>query len=171
MAEVSAQSPLLVAATEAHLVALIESHAIFEDRFALRVEPGYLEFPGALEFSLKQLRAHPEDAEWWTPRFFVLESESAVIGLGGYKGPPDADGQVEIGYGIAPAFRGLGLGTAGAAALVADAFAHAAVNVVRAHTLAVRSASTGILEKCGFRLTGQVWDEDDGRLWRWERAR
>src|SRR5688572_23753581 len=45
-----------------------------------------------------------------------------VIGKCGFKGPPGADGAVEIAYGVAPEHQGKGYATEAAAALVSYAF-------------------------------------------------
>jgi hypothetical protein len=39
---------------------------------------------------------------------------------------------------------------------------------VVAHTLAEESASTTVLERCGFVRVGELVDETEGRIWRWE---
>jgi RimJ/RimL family protein N-acetyltransferase len=107
----------------------------------------------------------------WTDGFALLHVASGVvIGLGGFKGPPDTDGMVEIAYGIAPGFQGKGYATEAAQALVAYAFGSGRVRVVRAHTFAAANASTRVLTKCGFRHLGEVMDPEDGLVWRWEKA-
>lgn len=59
--------------------------------------PGYLEFDGALASSLDALEAGMP-AQWWT-HLFVHAADRALIGIGGYTGPPE-NGTVEIGYGF-----------------------------------------------------------------------
>lgn len=151
------------AATPAHLRLLLDDVPGFESAYDLRVAPGYLEFDDALANSLAAL----EDgmpARWWT-HLFVHTAGRALIGMGGYTGPPE-NGTVEIGYGIAPAFRGRGLATAAAAELVRRAGA-AGVRTVQAHTLAEANASTGVLSTLGFTRTAEL-DSTDGPIWRWE---
>jgi ribosomal-protein-alanine N-acetyltransferase len=105
----------------------------------------------------------------WLPGFGVVHRESSsVIGSAGFKGAPDGDGMVEVGYGIVPAYEGRGYATEVAKMLVAWAFASGDVRVVRAHTLPTANASTRVLTKCGFDFEGEVMDPDDGKVWRWE---
>jgi RimJ/RimL family protein N-acetyltransferase len=105
----------------------------------------------------------------WRHGYAVVESRlDLVIGTGGFKGPPDADGTVEIAYGIVPAFEGRGYATEVARALAAHAWADHRVRRVWAHTLPDANASTRVLEKNGFRCLGEVNDPADGRVWRWE---
>lgn len=158
-------------AEAAHLEALIEGAAAFEKRFGLAVEEGCLDVPGTLEFALEMLEAQPGHAFWWAPRLVILRASPRLIGLARYKGPPDATGQVEIGYGIAPAHENRGYATETAAALVGRAFQAPGVQLIRAHTLAVRNASGSVLQKCGFARVREIVDEDEGRLWLWEKPR
>lgn len=92
-----------------------------------------------------------------------------VVGSAGFKGPPDADGVVEIAYGVAPSREGRGYATEAAGALVRFATADERVQLVRAHTLPEENASTRVLRKCGFVHIGEVIDPEDGLVWRWER--
>jgi RimJ/RimL family protein N-acetyltransferase len=108
----------------------------------------------------------------WIHGFVLLhQTSNSAIGKCGFKGPPDADGTVEIAYGIAPEHQGKGYATEAAAALVNYAFSHKQVRKVRAHTLPEPNASTHVLTKCGFQRIGEVIDPDDGPVWRWEKTR
>jgi RimJ/RimL family protein N-acetyltransferase len=111
-------------------------------------------------------------ADPWTLGFaLVHRATDAVIGTCGFKGPPGADGMVEIAYGVAPDHQGKGYATEAAEALVAYAFSSGQVRVVRAHTFSEANASARVLAKCGFRRIGEVIDPEDGFVWRWERHR
>ena len=109
-------------------------------------------------------------ADPWVHGFVLVHRISGgVIGRCGFKGPPGADGVVEIAYGVAPEHQGKGYATEAAAALTTYAFSNAQVRVVRAHTLPEPNASTRVLTKCGFERVGEVIDPEDGLVWRWER--
>ena len=75
---------------------------------------------------------------------------------------------VEIGYEIAPAYRGRGLATAAARALVAKAFGEGGAHTVIAHTAEQEGPSASLLARLEFRCLGQVFDAEDGTLVRWE---
>jgi GNAT superfamily N-acetyltransferase len=108
------------------------------------------------------------EARWGS--FLAMAPESRlVVGTCAYKGPPDADGAVEIAYFTLPGYEGRGYATAMAALLIAHAGAPPPARLVRAHTLPERNASVRILEKHGFAHMGQVVDPEDGPVWRWER--
>ncbi len=109
-------------------------------------------------------------ADPWIHGFSIVHRDSdMVVGNAGFKGPPTADGIVEIAYGVDPDYQGKGYATEAAAALTAYAFNSDQVLVVRAHTRPDPSASTGVLTKCGFRQVGEVIDPEDGLVWRWEK--
>lgn len=110
-------------------------------------------------------------ADPWTHGFSLVHRDSEiVVGKGGFKGPPGADGVVEIAYAVEPDHQGKGYATEAAQALATYAFSSGQVRIVRAHTLAEPNASTRVLIKCGFRHIGEVIDPEDGVVWRWEKA-
>lgn len=123
-------------------------------------------FPEALIWMRDYAREHPTDMSWWN-YLIVHRYDVRLIGTGGFKGVPGPDGAVEIGYEIADAYQGRGLATEAARALMEFAFAHDAVKVVTAHTLAEENASCGVLRKLGFQFAGEHVDIEDGRVWEW----
>lgn len=155
---------VLLPATVAHLVALQSDPAAFGVLIGSAVPEGWPEFPESIGYSLDRLREHPDEGDWWM-HFFV--SKDALVGSGGFVGPPQ-DGVVEIGYELAPAFRGRGLGTAAARALVEKARSTGVVTKVIANTLAHDNPSTGVLRRLGFGRTRELLDPEEGPIWRWE---
>jgi len=118
--------------------------------------PDYLD-PPSLQFTLDRLAEGPGQAGWWL-HFVVLSGDGGgrtLIGSGGYKGPPSADGTVEVGYSIVTDHRRRGYATEAVGALLARAFALAAVERVIAETLPELTPSIGVLRKCGFSLIGE----------------
>jgi [ribosomal protein S5]-alanine N-acetyltransferase len=107
----------------------------------------------------------------WIHGFGIVHrTTGSDIGKCGFKGPPDADGVVEIAYGVSPEHEGKGYATEAAEALTNYAFDSGVVRLVRAHTLPERNASARVLTKCGFQLVGEAMDPEDGLVWRWERS-
>jgi len=154
------------------VLALIEDPQRYEELAGFPAAAGLREYFTSGEVSqdfLNSLRA-PSDPDPWRFGFAVVHrQERAVMGTGGYKGPPDASGMVEIAYGVAPAFQGRGYATEIARALCAYALESDLVRLLRAHTLPEPNASTRVLKKNGFEFVGEVDDPEDGRVWRWER--
>jgi ribosomal-protein-alanine N-acetyltransferase len=88
----------------------------------------------------------------------VLVETGQVVGEGGWKGGPDAAGEVEIGYGLAAPQRGRGLGTELVALLASWALAQPGVRQVVAEVLVGNLPSRKALERNGFVVTGQTGD-------------
>lgn len=109
--------------------------------------------PDALQV-LSMAVEHGGDAGW------LILRDGLVVGECGTHGPPDADGTVEIRYGIAPPERGRGLATEACAALTAWLFEQPGVLRVEGSTHAAGNpASRRVLERCGFvldRIDGQT---------------
>ena len=146
------------------LEALAEDDELFSTRFGIAVVPGWVGFPEALPPTVEEVRQRPEDP-WGAHLFF--DDDGALVGFGGFKGEP-RNGEVELGYAVAPARQGRGIATAVVEQLVGRART-AGVDVVTAHTLAEENASTAVLRKSGYDRTGQLRDPE-GDVWRWERA-
>jgi RimJ/RimL family protein N-acetyltransferase len=107
----------------------------------------------------------------WALSFTAVERASgSPVGTCAFKGPPDADGVVEVAYGTDPAHRGRGFASEAAGALVEFAFASGRVRLVRAHTKPDNGASKRVLAKCGFHRVGEVMDAEDGLVCRWDRG-
>ena len=106
----------------------------------------------------------------WGGYLALDPSSRIVVGTCGFKGPPGADGAVEIAYFTFPGGEGKGIGTAMARALCRIASALDEVRILRAHTLPERNASARILGRIGFTHVADAVDPEDGPVWRWERA-
>jgi RimJ/RimL family protein N-acetyltransferase len=123
---------------------------------------------------LEILNRAPEEAGWrgwvflmgWTP-----DGLDRAVGVGGFHGPPDQDGVVEIGYAMQPSFREQGLATEAVEGLVDWAFSHEAVTKVCARTLPHLTASIRVLEKTGFTFITEETDESGETVRLFERKR
>ena len=156
----------LVPATIPLLHALIEDRARFGESIGSPVPDGWPEFPEAIDFTLERLEATPEADPPWSMQFFVDAASGRLVGSGGYVAPP-VDRTVEIGYEVAPEFRGRSFGTAAARALVEQAVASGEVDHVTAHTLPGPNASTGVLRSLGFEQVDVLEDPEVGTVWSW----
>ena len=118
---------------------------------------------------LARLRAAPTPTPWTHGVALVERASGALVGSAGFKGPPDADGVVEVAYWLAPAYRGRGYAREAADALSEYALREAGVCCVRAHTRPDNAASARVLAACGFALVREVLDPEDGLVQQWER--
>lgn len=148
------------------LESLIHKDGQIQERLGVRFEEKFSMFGvEPWKFALDKL-ADPEEENWWT-YLPELRSNSSIIGTCGYKGKPNAAGGVEIGYELAPKYRGLGLAKEMAAALIKNAFQSVQVKCILAHTLAHMNESCGVLKANGFKFKEEINDPEDGLIWRW----
>jgi RimJ/RimL family protein N-acetyltransferase len=155
-----------------HLRALIKGPEDYQSSSGLTPAKGLRDFIVSNDVSPEWLTAleNATSADPWRFGFGLVHLESGmVIGNAGFTGPPDAEGVVEIAYGIVPDFQGRGYATEAANALLAWAGKNGRVAIARAHTLPERNASTRVLEKCGFRFAGELTHPTDGLIWQWEK--
>lgn len=136
----------------------------------VNVPKKWTEFRDTFTPSYHRWKAHPPLRDWWV-YLIIHVPDNVLIGSCGFKGEPDANGMVEIGYEIMPTYRLKGLGAETAKGLTAHAFGQPGVHKIVAHTLREENASVKILEKIGFKQIEDINDPDDGPLWRWELAR
>lgn len=154
----------LVAPDSALLAAALTGEAELERSLGAPVIPGWAVFPHGLERERRRLAANPAAARWG-PRLFLAGDPEALVGWGGFKGPP-RDGAVELGYAIAPARQGRGLATTAVRAMLREAFSDPDVRAVLAHTLAGPGPSPRVLEKAGFAYEGAITDAHGRTAWR-----
>jgi [ribosomal protein S5]-alanine N-acetyltransferase len=160
----------LVDGTFALLSAALEGRTALEGLLGVSVAEGWEGFPDALPILRASYETKPE-AHPWGSLFFIEPEVPILVGLGGFKGSPSPNGVVEIGYAIAPAFRGRGLATDAVAQMVQRALADVVIRAVDAHTLGHDNASTRVLQKTGFRKIAEIEDPDDGPIWQWRLER
>ena len=122
-----------------------------------------------IEQAIGQLRQDPDSAFWLAPRLVV--KEQLIVGMGGFKGLPQPNGAIEIGYGIIPSQQSKGFATQAVMLLVQEAFSRARVQTVLAQTVPKNRASQRVLKKNGFDREGSLFDPEDGELWLWQRTR
>ena len=120
---------------------------------------------GVRNWFRQRLLAEPSHAPW-LGHYIVSQIAGAdtLVGTSGFKGPPDGNGTVEIGYSIVSAYHRKGIGRAAVETLLAQAFGEPRVNRVVAETPADFLASRGLLETCGFERIGSRVDPEDGDL-------
>lgn len=155
-----------------HLRALLQGPDEFEKVAGLRAANGIRDqiLSASREF-LFRLETAKEPNPWEFGFAVIHKDDSILIGNGGFPREPDANGLVEIAYGIAPDYQGRGYATEVANALVEFASRDPRVKKICAHTLPEPNASTRVLEKCGFTKSGDAIDpENNLAIWRWERA-
>ena len=147
----------LVEATNWHRQLFVRSPTSLADAMGVTLSSGW---PVYQDIFLAQ--CNPE----WPFYLFVDEDQSVIIGSGGFTCSPDARGEVQIGYEIAPAFRGQGIAT--------HMMHMVLVRHPQARPIAFTSENSGpsaaVLRKLGFSSTSCHRLEGGVTVWRWSRT-
>ena len=122
-----------------------------------------------LEFVIDRLSRDPENNFWWSPRLIVVDQ--LIVGMCGFKSPPDINGSVEIGYGIVASQQSQGFATQATHLLVEEGFSNSEIKAIVAYTIPSNLASWRVLEKNQFMRSGSKIDPEDGEVWIWQRIR
>ena len=118
---------------------------------------------GAFASEMATIAAQVHKVPW---SGYIARKDGVPVGFGGFKGGPDADLAVEIGYLTFPMHEGTGVAKAIASAMIAIAQENGATAIL-AHTLCEETPSTGVLRANGFVRDGEGHDDDVGVVWRW----
>ena len=122
----------------------------------------------AMEFFRARLEEGGEAVEGWYGWYAVREVDEegprALVGAGGYFGPPDTLGTVEVGYSILPEWQRRGYASEMVELLVKHAFTFDDVEIAIAHTTAANPASIAVLLRCGFHAAGAGREVDTLRF-------
>lgn len=103
----------------------------------------------------------------WGVWILIEENLKTVIGDAGFKGRPDEDGMIELGYSIHPDYRNQGYASEAAEALVDWAFiCHDEVRVIHAECSKENLPSMRVLQKLGMQCL-----RDSGSVLEWELKR
>jgi len=168
---------VLIPATGETLRAELEGNAAFARALGAQVPdewPPELYDESAIRWCIAALEREPAFADWgmhYVAQPVESDKDLRVIGGGGFKGPPDAAGLVEVGYAILPSHRRRGYAREAVDGMLAWAFADARVTGVIAHTLTELVPSIGVLRSAGFTFTGPGDDPTEPDAIRYEISR
>lgn len=101
----------------------------------------------------------------------IRRHDLTAAGMMGDTGGPDTHGDLEIGYGLNPDAWNQGYASEALGALLPHWYAQPGVSRVTARTATSNPASARVLEKCGFTVVGESWNEEDGPLLVWAAVR
>jgi RimJ/RimL family protein N-acetyltransferase len=113
------------------------------------------------QYRARQAVESPEDLPWITGVLWDDE-EQVAVGGSGFHGAPDADGMVEVGYGVDPAYRRRGYARAALELAIERARAEPSVHTLRATISPDNEASLALVRQYPFVENGEQWDEEDG---------
>lgn len=87
----------------------------------------------------------------WGPWFVLDKGNHKALGDVGFKGKPNEEKTVEVGYGILPLYQNQGIATEAVKEVVRWAFSSGKVERIVAECLVDNSASVKVLQKLGMR--------------------
>jgi len=120
--------------------------------------------------SLDAIRADPEKRLWGDRVMLTRDDPRRVVGSVVFHGAPDAEGAVEVAYGVEEDSQRQGYATEGTRASVVWALEQPGVLAVRAATPPWHFASQKVLERCGLARVGER-ESPLGELWEYELRR
>ena len=152
----------------AHLTAIVRDPASLGDLLGVTIPEGWPAYPAAYPHALAVLKKEPlrPYSGWWL-YLFVNPAQKVLVGCGGFKQAPDADGVVEIGCEIAPALRRQGFATEALRGLINYACTRPRVNAIDAYSQAARGGQSGLLQSVGMTRIGEAPDSKAGKVWHW----
>lgn len=155
-----------------HLAALVRGPQSLGDLLRVAIPDQWPAHPAAYGQALALLKKRPllSDSGWWL-YLFVSPALKSVVGSGGFRSAPDANGVVRAGCEIAPAFRRQGFASEALRGLISYAFTRPAVNAVEAWSLPAKGAQSRLAEAVGMSRVGETSDPAEGKVWQWRVTR
>ena len=114
---------------------------------------------------LRNLMAADASSIGWLGYYVIatVDGQRLLAGTAGFKGRPDENAEVEIGYSVVPELQRKGIATEAIKLLIGHAFANPDVRRIKAETLPRLIPSIGVLVKCGFMQTSEGFDPEEGK--------
>ena len=109
----------------------------------------------------EKIKINKENYLWHTFWMFVLKDEKTIVGSACFKGSPDMNGAVEIGYGTNAKHQNRGYTSEAVCSICQWALSQVGVENVIAETEKDNIPSQRVLEKCGFK----IYEETDRGFW------
>jgi ribosomal-protein-alanine N-acetyltransferase len=116
----------------------------------------------------EMIMRHPDEPGYGS---WYVVGDGRLVGTAGYKGPPDPNGEVEIGYAIIESERLRGYASGAVRLLVERAFRDPRVRAVAAETIPELAGSRAVLERCGFTLIARTPNTEVGEILRYRLGR
>lgn len=157
----------IIPLTLTDLKTVLQSTGSLEERLSLPLVSDLLvgRAHDAVEKKISRMEAAPSHLHpWYTYWLIIVRNMPLGVGLVGFKGEPNAEGSVEIGYGIDAEYQRLGYMTEAVKGMIAWAFTDPACKIITATLTAPDNiASHRVLQKVGME---QVYSGPDGISYR-----
>ena len=170
MPEIQTERLKLIALTLGQLRLCLADQQQLERELGLPVPRTVMSDPVPRAIGLKiakmagaEVKNHP----WYTYWLVVISCQTVGAGLVGFKGQPNDQGEVEIGYGIDSAYRNQGYTTEAVKALLAWAFQQPQCrSIIALDTAKSNIASNRVSEKAGMTVYQETEDTLSWRITR-----
>jgi RimJ/RimL family protein N-acetyltransferase len=159
----------LVALSLGQLILRLNAPRQLENELGLTLAQRVLTRPERKAIGIKiwNMERHAEiNHPWYTFWLISLKGNQRVVGMVGFKGYHEAQGEVEIGYGINLRHQNHGYATEAVRAMNKWAFQHPTCKAVIAETELSNLASQRVLVKASMRIYAET---DHALLWRIDR--
>lgn len=117
--------------------------------------------PSPVRFRAPQVRENP-DLNIWFIRWIVEKSSNQVVGSISFHSPPDSEGRIEVGLGIAENKQNLGYAKEALVAMWSWALEMPGVNIFRYTVSPQNAPSISVIKFFDFDHIGQQIDQEDG---------
>lgn len=160
------QKTLLIPLTVRDLEDMLKDTAIVRERYRLsgQLDPPDAHMRKIYHIKLFKMKEKPGKSIYSTYFLIVAGDTKEILGTIGFKGEPDENGTLEVGYGIQKAYRSRGFMTDALMTFIAFGFTLEGVGSVVACTSKGNQASQRVLEKVGFK---KVYHADELFVWRY----
>ncbi len=149
----------LLPATLAHIEAELESTRAIGRMLRADIPEGWPPGDydrGAIHYFRERFLQDANLAGWLVWYGILLQGRRRIaVGAAGFFGPPNAEGEVEIGYSVVAKYRRRGVAGELVAGLMQRLSQFPEVRRVIAHTRPDNQASVRVLERLGFRCEGE----------------
>jgi ribosomal-protein-alanine N-acetyltransferase len=149
----------LITFTVEMMEAFLKGNNEIEKITPYRVAPEYpLEvYKQFFEYKINRFRKYPFENEW--EGIIIHKEDNMIMGDMGFKGGPNDEGIIDLGYSIVPSYQGKGYATEMGKAMVDWGISQPNVNRVIAACNPDNFASIQVLEKIGFKITNKTEDK------------
>jgi len=153
---------------EKHLAAIVREPRSLGEILKVTIPEQWPAHPDAYPHALCLLKEQPllPYSGWWL-YLIVDPALKALVGCAGFKSAPDANGVVEVGCEIAPAFSGQGCEIEAMRGLIGYAFTRPEVSAIDAHTMPAKCPQSDLMRELGMTRIGEAMDVVAGKVWNW----
>lgn len=119
------------------------------------------EFRYLFSIALEKIIKKPELRFWLTPWIIILKNERTIVGSICFKGAPDFNGTVEVGYDVDELYWNNGIATEAIKGMIKQSHELGRVKYIKAETEWDNLSSQAVLRKCGMSRykygRGSIW--------------